>query len=94
MLKTTEDGTERPKSPWMPSFQVTTVGRAVSASTEDEQPEQPESQESSAVPVALSSDLVPDGALDEPRVDTPAIEAGQTLDNASRIEHVTPPVSC
>jgi hypothetical protein len=87
LLKTVEADIERPRSPWMPSFQVTTVGRGVYASTEDEQPQQPKSQESAAVPVAPSNDL------DELWVATPAIEAGQPSDNTSQVEHVAPQVS-
>lgn len=85
LLKTVETEVERPKSPWMPSFQVTTVGRGVSTSTEDEQPE---SQESTAVPVALVNDLVPDEILE---VAVPAVK--QALDSTSQIEHPTPQVS-
>ena len=90
LLKTVETEVERPKSPWTPSFQVTTVGRGVSTSIEDEQIE---SQESSAVPVALGNDLVPDEILDELQIAVPAVEVEQASDGTSQIEHPTPQVS-
>ena len=69
----------------MPSFQVTTVGRGVSTSTEDEQPE---SQAPTMLQPALSNDVVPDET--KPQL---AMEAGQVLDITSHIKHPTPHVS-
>jgi hypothetical protein len=84
-LKAAEAEIERPKSPWMPSFQVTTVGRGVSSSTEDEQPE---FEESTAAPTASSNDIVSVETLVEEKVVISALE------DRSLIEHIGPQVSC
>ena len=88
LLKTVEAEVERPKSPWMPSFQVTTVGRGASPSAKDEQPE---SQESSALQGAPSNGLVRDET--KPQLAASAIETEQALDITSQIDHPAPQVS-
>lgn len=69
----------------MPSFQVTTVGRRVFSSTEDEQREL---EESNAAPAALSNDIVLVETLVEEKVVT------SVLEDKIVVEQIAPQVSC
>lgn len=87
LLKAAGAEIERPKSPWTPSFQVTTVGRGVSDSIEDEQSE--EAQESTVAPITPSDKLILDENVDEPQAATPRIEVAHASDNTNQVHHAT-----
>jgi hypothetical protein len=65
---------------------VTTVGRGVSDSIEDEQPEAQGS-------TGLSDNLILDENADESQKATPPIEVAHAFDNTSQIHQPTPQVS-
>jgi hypothetical protein len=84
---------ERPKSPWTPSFQVTTVGRGVSTSDEDQADQTtevelvedvPVIQDVAAVEVPADESETVQAALDVPQVVAPSTEEeGQGSDNSA-----------
>lgn len=78
---------ERPKSPWTPSFQVTTVGRGVSSSDEDEEVQTPEPEPVKDVPVieAPVEHTATETFVEVPRVVTPLPEEKDEVSESSAV---------
>lgn len=82
---------ERPRSPWTPSFQVTTIGRGISP-TDDDDVAEIEERLTDVSSTAVDSDESADGPAEDtapPLVDTDNSEEGTT---AAINERVTPEV--